>query len=165
MKDALKATAIKMAEEDGLINLSREELCDTLSIAPGSFATVAGMTFGEFVEELRVEGHAGPCDYVSRGRANPELRKAQILLATVQMAKENGFSNLTRPMIAQEAGVSMPLISSYFQSLENLKNQLMEYAVKHKIVAIVAQGLGVQHAVAQAAPPKLKKEAIKHLAR
>ena len=53
MKQHIKQIAIDMANANGLINLTRFDLCERAEIPEGSFPHVMGCTFTEFVTELK----------------------------------------------------------------------------------------------------------------
>ena len=157
----LKEIAKEMIEEDGLINLSRAGLCKRAGIPNGSFALVAGTTFTEFIKEFEDPNFTGD---VTRLRTNPELRKEFILRAAVLFTQTHGLRKLTRTAVAEAAGVSDSLVSMYFPMSE-LKDRVMEYAVREGIRSIVAEGLLIGSAIALAAPPELKQAAADYIAR
>jgi len=153
----VKQTAIGMVERKGLINLSRRDLCAAAGIADGSFPHVMGCNFAQFVEELkqeniREEAHA----VVNKSRANPELRRLQILTVAVGMAKTQGYPNITRDKIAENAGVSMGLVTRYFGTMCQLRRCIVRHAIKYEIPEIVAQALAVKDPHAKNASDKLK---------
>ena len=90
-REQIKDTAFELVKESGLINLSREELCERVSIKPGSFANVMGCSFSDFIEDVRggipedekTELHAD-----LKGRDNPKDRKQHILKASRSMARD-----------------------------------------------------------------------------
>lgn len=163
MKDEVKRAAIKLAEQEGLMALNREALCESVGLSPGSFSHVMGMSFTQFVEELRKEGHTGPLDGEPKSRISPELRKEQVLHVTIELGKVHGLQNLTREMIASKAQVSLPMIGKYFGSLDGLKGEAMDYAVSHNVPELIAQGLALKHDAVINATPEVKAEAIKYL--
>ena len=78
-REKVKAVAIDMVKERGLINLARRELCERAGIPDGSFPHVMECTFTEFVEELRADNvEQGPAP-VSKRRAPAALRKEHLL--------------------------------------------------------------------------------------
>lgn len=163
-RNEVKQLAVKMVDEAGLINLSRADLCARAGIPDGSFLHIMGCTFAEFTEELKAEGVSETVFPVKKKRANPALRKEHILNAAVSLAKDVGYQRITRDGIAERAGVSMGLVSSYFGTMVQLKNDVMRRAVKQGILEIIAQGLAAQDDHAKKAPKALKQQAVRLLA-
>lgn len=163
-RQQVKETAIAMVKKAGLINLSRRKLCESAGIPDGSFPHIMGCNFADFVEELRKEGISTPDVPVSKSRANPALRKDQILTVAIEMAKEQGYHKITRDAVAECAGVSMGLVTRYFGTMKQLKTAVMRTAVKQGIPEIVAQGLANGDDHAKKAPAELKAEAATLLA-
>jgi DNA-binding transcriptional regulator YbjK len=158
-RQKVKAAALKMVKAAGLINLSRRELCASAGIPDGSFPHVMGCTFAAFVDELRLEDVDPPWKCVSKTRANPALRKDNILDAAVRLARVTGYNKITRDKIAESAGVSTGLVTRYFGTMSQLKTAIMRRAVKQRIAQIVAQGLANGDEHAKRAPAELKAEA------
>lgn len=158
-REQVKAVAVSMVKEAGLINLSRRELCERAGIPDGSFPHVMGCTFTEFVAELREEnveqGHAP----VSKRRAPAALRKEQLLDTAIELAIEGNYSKTTRDAIAERAGVSMGLVTKYFGTMQQLRTEIMRAAVKRGISHIIAQGLANGDDRASKAPAELKAKA------
>lgn len=158
-RENVKATAVAMVQEAGLINLSRRQLCERAGIPDGSFPHVMGCNFAEFVDELKGENVGATSFPVSKSRTNPALRKAHILAAAVDMSKTVGYHKLTRDAVAEAAGVSMGLVTRYFSTMNNLRRGVIRYAIRHDIAEIVAQGLANGDDHAKKAPDELKMRA------
>jgi DNA-binding transcriptional regulator YbjK len=156
-KQEIKQIAVGMVAEAGLINLSRRELCTRAGIPDGSFQYVTGQTFHDFVQEL---GPDAGTHAVSKTRADPVLRKKQILTAALDMAVVHGYQNITRGLIAERANVSVGLITRYFGTMKNLKRAVMRAAVNSEVLAVVAQGLANGDEQAKKAPQEVKEKAI-----
>ena len=154
----VKQTAIDMVKEAGLINLSRSGLCERAGMPDGSFPHVMGMNFSEFIKEL------APYDRlvypVNKSRTDPKLRREQILNVAVSMAKRGGYHKITRDAIAENAGVSMGLVSRYFGTMTKLRRAIMRAAIVQEIPEIIAQGLANGDNHAKKAPEKLKAKAV-----
>lgn len=163
-REQIKEVAVCMVIEFGLINLSRRELCERAGIPDGSFPHIMGCNFSEFVDELKEENIQESAHSVSKSRANPALRKDHILTVAVGMAKEDGYTKVTRDKIAEGAGVSMGLVTRYFGTMNQLKTAIMRRAIKQGIAEIIAQGLANGDDHAKKAPAELKAEAAALLA-
>lgn len=160
----VKAVAIKMVEEAGLINLTRAGLCERAGVPDGSFPHVVGCTFTEFVHMLQAEGYASGAIAVTKSRANPELRKEQILGIALELATEHGYHKVTRDQIAKAAGVSMGLVSHYIGTMTQFRRTLMRAAIKQEVAEVVAQGLALGDEHARKAPAELKARAAELIA-
>jgi len=95
--------------------------------------------------------------------ANPDVRREQLLNAAIKIAKQVGYTNVERNAIADDAGVSMALITNYLGTLPQLQRTLMRYAVKNNIVEIVAQGLACRDRHASKASKELKELAAQFI--
>ena len=162
-REQIKDTAFELVKENGLINLSREDLCERVNIKPGSFANVMGCSFSDFIEELR-EGI--PADEntevhpVLKKRANPKDRKQQILVAAISIAGDKNYSTITRQDIADRAQVSTGLVARCFGTMCQVRRAIMRAAIQQEILPIIAQGLVSKDKNAQKAPEPLKQKAM-----
>ncbi len=77
-------------------------------------------------------------------RLKPAERKKQILEAAVNVAKDYGYSRLTRELIAERAIVAPGLVNKYFNTMNNLRRAVMRYAIKNEILIIILDGLSVR---------------------
>lgn len=98
-------------------------------------------------------------------RLPPSLRTAELLSVAVSVAEVRGWRTMTRDCIAVAAGVSPALISARLGTMEALRRSVMRAAVKHRVVAVVAEGLSIGDAQAQKAPDDLKRLAAEYLCR
>lgn len=160
-KTAVTETAQAMVKENGLINLSRRELCERAGIPDGSFPHVMGCNFAEFVQSLDTPSAFESGHKVSKSRANPELRRDHILATAVGMAQSLGLANITRDAIAEKAGVSNGLVTRYFKTMTQLRGDIMRRAIKQEILEIVAYGLAIRDSRALHAPLELRERAAK----
>ena len=94
-------------------------------------------------------------------RFKPAHRKQMILSAALHLAERLGYSHITRAEVAVVAHTAPALVSHYFPLIDTLKDAVMCEAVRMSNVAVVAQGLGMRHPVAMAAPDDLKGEAAR----
>lgn len=158
-KGDLLTLAKSMARETGLINLSRQALCDRAGIAPGSFSYYAGCTFNEFVAEIRDSLDPHALHPVTKARANPELRKGSILDAAVDLSCTHGYTNISRQQVADRAGVSTGLVTKYFGTMQQLRRAIIRAAITREIPEIIAQGLACSDRHVMKAPDELKAAA------
>jgi len=163
-REQVTAVAVAMVKEAGLINLSRKELCERAGIPDGSFPHVMECNFSEFVEELRGMDIVAAIIPVSKSRVPAAMRKEHILGVAVDLAKQQSYNKITRDGVAEKAGVSMGLVTKYFGTMNQLKNDVVRYAIKNEVVEIVAQCVANQHPKAKKLSPELKTKAIEFLA-
>ena len=96
---------------------------------------------------------------MTRERQDPKTRKAAILKHAVQLAKEKGYSHVTRDEVAIQAGVACGLVTYYFKSVGRLKREIMRYAVRMEHHDILLQGLAAKDLIAERAPAELRAKA------
>ena len=101
---------------------------------------------------------------MGRTRKSPLDRKADILAAAVELAKTSGFTKVTRDAVAIAAGVSTGLVSHYYNTMPQLKRDLMRYAVRYDVAEVIAQGLSIRDPHAMKASPEQKQKALMTLA-
>lgn len=158
-REQVKAVAIEMVKETGLINLARKELCERAGIPDGSFPHVMECNFSEFVNELRDEHIEQKFAIVSKSRVPAVMRKENILGVALLLAKDIGYTKITRDGVAEKAGVSMGLVTKYFGTMHRLKVDVMRAAIKQEVPEIIAQGLANGDERAKKAPQQLKDQA------
>jgi len=164
MKSHITNIALGMVHANGLINLSRLELCERAGISDGSFPYHMGCSFTEFVSKLRPQVKDQTIHKVIKLRVDPALRKEHILNAAIKVATEKGYNKITRDDVAEAAGVSMGLITHYFETMNQLKRDIMRTAIKRGIPEIVAQGLTNKDRHALKASKELKTQAANLIA-
>ena len=91
-------------------------------------------------------------------RKNAEDRKRELIAAGMALAEEHGFDRVTRDMVAKATGVSVGLVSWYWNAIE-YQTALMDEAVATGGLLIVAQGLAAKHPAALAAPFEMRAAA------
>lgn len=108
---------------------------------------------------------------MTRQRLAHDMRKDQILNAALQLAKERGFTSLTRDGIAIQAGCAAGQINQIYSTIRQLRKAVMRHAVNclrdgdlnPQLLAIVAHGLAAGETEAQKAPDDIKKAALASL--
>ena len=167
MKSHITNTALDMVHENGLINLSRSELCERSGIPNGSFPHYMGESFTEFVSRIKkATENDDPRNYpVVKTRANPELRRDQILKVAVELSIKQGYNHIRRDDVAEAAGVSEGLVTNYFNTMNQLRRDIIRVAIKKEIPEIIAQGLANGDKHARKAPSELKEKAANIIAK
>jgi len=92
-------------------------------------------------------------------------RRKQILHAAVKVAEKTGYLKVTRDEVARRANVSQGLIQYHFNSIDELRGEIIAEAVKEENVAVIAQGLGNVDAAALDASDVLKEKAFEYIRR
>jgi len=157
----IETAARALADEKGLINITRQELCDKVGISDGSFYDIMDQSFTDFINGLT---GAPIGDNVDRKRAAPTLRRKQVLEAALSVAKANGYQTVKRDDVAKSANVSPGLISHYFENTEQLRICILKTAILNGVPEIVAQGLACGDPIAIQAPRELKDKALQFIA-
>lgn len=99
----------------------------------------------------------------NRRRVEPRARKAEIVLAAIELARRHGYTGITRELIAERAGCSVRLINYYFTTIAELRGIVMAEAVKQVIVEIIAQGLALRDPQAIDVPQPVKMRAVAYI--
>lgn len=100
-------------------------------------------------------------------------RDTTILDAAARLARERGYRNITRAMLADATGYSAGSISNFGRTsicnttqpagtdnMSRIRDALMARAVEDGDLDVIAQGLADRHPVALAAPVALRTTAI-----
>lgn len=160
----IRSTAVDMACEIGIINLTRLALCEKLKIADGSFTVIAGMTFTDLIRDIGPECK-GKCTAKPEAnrRTDKETRMDHILTVALDTAEADGFGKLSRTVIAEKCGISESLIAYHFGTMTDFKRTVMRHAIKNERLGIIAEGLAIRDAHAQKAPEELRARALASL--
>lgn len=95
--------------------------------------------------------------------AEKAARTKQILDGAVAEAIKCGYQNITREAIARRIGVVPGTINIYYETMTQLKRDVMRYAVREGKLPIIAQGLAAGDPHAKKAPQELKERALASL--
>ena len=68
-------------------------------------------------------------DYSMSKRLEPEARKAQILTTALDLAVKTHYMLVTQHTIAEELGVSKALVLHYFNSMDELRHDIVQEAI------------------------------------
>lgn len=159
MKQIIRDTALRLARDIGVQNVTKSMLCRKTNVSEGSFNHIMGESFTELISGL----HISATRTITGKRVKPAFRKESILLAAVELAYNNEYSTMNRRSIAKAAQVSPALVTKYFPTLGNIRLAVMIHAINQGIPEIVVQGLAIGDALAKAAPQELKEAAIQLL--
>ena len=88
-------------------------------------------------------------------RLKPEVRRDQILAVAIDVATKQGYNNVTRERIAEQAGISTGLVNRVFNTMAQLRRAVMRAAIHRELLPIVAAGLGCNCRIAHSASEQL----------
>ena len=70
-----------------------------------------------------------------------KIRKSKILKAAIELAESEGYSFVTREMIATRAGVGTGSVNLYFGTMHKLRKKIVSHAVRTGNLTIIAQAI------------------------
>lgn len=94
-----------------------------------------------------------------------DVRKPQLLDHAIRIATRVGYANVSRPMIAEAAGVTPALISHHFGTMTAFRRTLMRYALAEAADSVdarrvVLQGLMAKDKHAAKCPVEIRERAM-----
>jgi AcrR family transcriptional regulator len=89
--------------------------------------------------------------------------KEQVLEMATLLAINKGYLNITREDVAAMATTSPATVSGMFGSMEQLKQEVIKYAINHECLPVIAQAMSDRNKIALAAPEFLKRRAMEAL--
>ena len=93
------------------------------------------------------------------------MSKREIILQeAVRMAEEIGIQSVTRNPLALRVGCANGAVSYHFETMENLRDEIVRTAVESENLIVIARALGEGHPLAQEASDELKQRALATLA-
>jgi AcrR family transcriptional regulator len=161
-KQRIEDVMFKLAEEFGLVNITKTQLCEAAGIPVGSFHHFMGCTFSEFVKEMRQKYPADPPDDITRARVNPEDRKKHIVAKALQLAQVYGFYQITQQQVAKYVGVSGALVTRDF-TMPKLREAVLLRAIETETLEVIAQGMAKHHKVMRGVDPDLAARTCAYL--
>lgn len=78
-------------------------------------------------------------------------KRSRVIEAAVSWARRNDWADLSRQVVATEAGCSLWLVSSKYEFIDDLKAAVLQIAVDRRIAPIVMSGHSRRHPIAMAA--------------
>lgn len=70
-----------------------------------------------------------------------KVKKHDLLLVAVEMAKKHGYTNITRDGIAYEAGVAMGTVTNQLGTMKQIKKAIVRHAIRNEVLPIIVQAL------------------------
>lgn len=96
-------------------------------------------------------------------RLRPEVRREQILLTALEMARQGHYLDVTRKGVADALEISPPLVSRYFKTQKQLQDAVYNEAIEREIIEVVAQRIPPKWVLSDRLQKKLKKYIVKSL--
>jgi AcrR family transcriptional regulator len=97
---------------------------------------------------------------VKRIRKNPEERKIDILIASIEMSKKDAYWALNFEKIAKKTNLSASLIYHYFKNIKFLEDEVIKRAVKQNTHEVIAQALVMDRKEVKKLSNDLKRESL-----
>lgn len=91
--------------------------------------------------------------------------KATILGAAVSLSRKNGLHRLTRLDVATAAECSTGIVSHHYGDMDGLRAAVIEYAVQHEVLEILAQARADKHPALGRMSAALKERVAAYLTR
>lgn len=92
-------------------------------------------------------------------RMKPAERRESIVQAALRVAERDGYHMMRRDAVAESAGVSMGLVTTYFGTMQQLRRAVMRKAIELERIGVIAQGLAYKDKHAHKAPAALREKA------
>lgn len=91
--------------------------------------------------------------------------KSSILGAAVTISRTHGLHRLTRLEVACAAECSTGVVSHHFGDMNGLRAAVIEYAVEHMVLEILAQARADKHPALERMSADLKARVAAHIVR
>lgn len=91
------------------------------------------------------------------------MTRDKILETAYELAEANGFTSLTRDGVAVAAGVAQGTVNHHFNSMAELRDEVMRSAVERANLAIIRTGLVMNNQIALTASEVVKRKALTDL--
>lgn len=89
-----------------------------------------------------------------RTRVDAKERREMLLAAACRVAERDKYDRISRFAVAEEAQVSETLITHYFKTMPQLRRDVMRYAVRNRVVKVIAQGILMDDPHVKKIPPQ-----------
>lgn len=93
-------------------------------------------------------------------RTPTKVRKEEILVAALDIAKVSGLAAVSGKKIAAALGVGRTGVMYHIISMHELRCDVMRQAIEAEELSVIAQGLAAGDPIAQEAPEDLRRRAV-----
>ena len=90
-------------------------------------------------------------------------RRAMLLDCALELAEEEGYTNVTQRLIARLAGVSLPTVVKHLGTMEEARTLVVKEAIKRKNLPIILQAMIAGDKQVLNLDPQIKHMAIGQL--
>lgn len=94
----------------------------------------------------------------------PKLQKreriASILAASLELAKQYGYQNITRDAIASKARMSTGLVSAHMGTMPALRRAIVREAIRVEYLPVIAQAVAMRDSHVKKCPQALIDKAV-----
>ena len=96
-------------------------------------------------------------------RMEPQARRQSLLQIAVEIAKTKGFDKVTKYDIANKGKISHGLITHYFPTMKILRYEIIQFAIQHEVLPVLAQGISRNEEQSLHIKPELKTKVLEYL--
>jgi len=89
-----------------------------------------------------------------------KFKRENVLIVATSLASAVGYQNITREEVAQSSFTSPGTVSGLFGSMEQLKQEVVKFALDNACLPVIAQALANRNKLAMAASENLKRRAM-----
>ena len=79
------------------------------------------------------------------------------------LAEQHGYGSLTSGQVAERMGVTGSAVRYHFESVDELKQAVLDFAISRRCWPVIAQGLAAKNPAAVGLPDDVKKKAVSSL--
>lgn len=79
-----------------------------------------------------------------RTRLPPETRRNEIFNVIVRVAIERDYRVMTRDDIATAAGITPPLVTAYFGSMDDIRKMIVSHGIHARILPLIGQAMAAR---------------------
>lgn len=94
-----------------------------------------------------------------------ETAKPAILSAAIGLARKCGLYKFSREDVAKEADVGESTVSYHFGTMPELRKAIVQQAVKHEILSILADARASRESIGVPMSEELRQKVAAHIAR
>lgn len=91
------------------------------------------------------------------------LLRDRILKAAIRLSRAHGFRGYARSEVISLAGVAAGSVNYHFDSLDGLRDAVIQHAIEKEDLKLIAQGLVDKHPLVQTISEDLKRRAAQCL--
>ena len=94
-----------------------------------------------------------------------KFKRENVLIVATSLASSVGYQNITREDVAQSAFTSAGTVSGLFGSMEQLKQEVVKFAIANACLPVIAQALAARNKLAMCIPDELKRKVAEAMIR